>query len=72
MIKLLLIIIISVLLYLLGVYTFSDKTQEIPGSINTPQYSKPADTIQGAGNAVQQTQDLQNRLNQKAADQLNQ
>ncbi len=50
-----------------GIYTYTSGNN--PG---TPQASSPADTLQGVNNAVQQTQDLQDKINSKAKSQLDQ
>ena len=72
MVKLLIAILVTVLLIAFGVYSFgSDKSSDKPGS-GTTQFTNPSDAINDAKDAVGQTQDLQDKLNSKAQDQLDQ
>lgn len=69
MIKLILIIVIALLFFFFG-YSFlksDEPTVNLPGS-NKP--SSPSDAIEGARDAVQQSQDVQNKVN-NYADELN-
>ena len=70
MIKLLLLILVGLALAFFSYKTFlSDNS-----SLNLPGYNStsPTDAIQGARGAVEQSQNLQNQINQKAQEQLNQ
>ena len=73
MIKLLLLILLGLLLMAFGYKTLlsDESTIKVPGSQNT-QYFGPADAIEGAKGAVDQSQNVQDKLNQQAQDQLNQ
>ena len=70
MVKLLIAILVTILLIAFGVYSFgSDKSSDKPGS-STTQFKNPSDAIQDAGDAVQQTQNLQDKINSSVQDQL--
>lgn len=72
MVKLLIAILVTVILIAFGVYSFgSDKSSDKQGS-STTQFKNPSDAVQDAGDAVQQTQNLQDKINSKVQDQLNQ
>lgn len=69
MIKLLLVILVLILLAAFSYSALSsDKPISLPGSQNS-QTSSPADAIQGAKEAVQQRQGVQDRVNNYAQDQ---
>ena len=71
MVKLLLIILIGLALFAWGFTKFGsgDKSSS---SGQTPTVSNPADALDSAKDAVDQSQNLQDKINQKAADQLSQ
>ncbi len=52
---------------------FGSGNNSVTGSSSTSErFQNATEAIEGAGNAVQQTQDLQNKINSSAQDQLNQ
>lgn len=71
MIKLLISILITILLIAFGIYHYGgNKTTDRAG--DTIQTTSPSDAINGAKNAVQQTQNLQDNINSKAHYQIEQ
>lgn len=71
MIKLILAILVAVFIFAFGIHHLNtDQAANTAGQAQGAA-SSAGDSINGAKNAVQQTQDLQNKLNSKAADQLN-
>jgi hypothetical protein len=69
MIKLLLLILLGLAITFFGykVFLSDNPSVNLPGS-NQP--ISPTDAIEGAKDAVEQSQDVQNQLNQRAQDQL--
>ena len=70
MIKLLLAILVTLLLIGYGIYSYgSGKSADKSGS-NTTQVENPADAIDRARNAVEQSQNVKDQLNSKVKEQL--
>ncbi|PJE65333.1 hypothetical protein COU91_02175 [Candidatus Saccharibacteria bacterium CG10_big_fil_rev_8_21_14_0_10_47_8] len=65
MVKILLAILFTILLIALGFYYYGSGDSSSSSGSDTPRVSNPADTIDRADNAVQQSQDLQNKVNTK-------
>lgn len=72
MVKLLIAILVFIVLLGISITMYTDKHSKDSSKTDTAGYSSPADPKDAANNAVQQTQDLQNDINSKAAEQLNQ
>ena len=70
MVKLLLVIVIILLLAALSYSKLTEEPVKVPGTDTT--VSSPADSIDRAGDAVQQSQNVQDKLKQEAQNQLNQ
>ena len=71
MVKLLLIILLGLLLMAFGYSMLKpDEAVKVPGT--DTKVSSPSDALEGAKNAVDQSQGVQDQLNQQAQDQLNQ
>ena len=73
MVKLLLIILLGLLLMAFGYSMLrpDEPSIKVPGS-QTTQLSSPSDALEGAKNAVDQSQNVKDKLNQQAQEQLNQ
>ena len=70
MIKLLLAILVTLLLIGYGIYSYGPGKSTNKSGINSTQVQNPADAIDRARNAVEQSQNVQDQLNSKVKEQL--
>ena len=70
MIKLLLVILVTLLLIGYGIYSYGPGKSTNKSGINSTQVQNPADAIDRARNAVEQSQNVKDQLNSKVKEQL--